>query len=358
MAKNNAIIYIIIGIIAIALIGNQAGLFTFFFNVIPSANLIPNEINEGDSAKVKFSSGLSEQGPISGAYFSSTFVNQKNICLNTAGTSNSDLFEFECLIPKEKYIPGINKVEIFQGYESSSGGARIPNGCFQTYEGAIAYDNYKSGRDGGKLFSQCLWGTPNGETYERNDQRWYDYPQGSEFERLCNFQPPGSGGGDSAGVRYATCGTYMSISNYERKSLSLNVIPKPECISGEERFNACSNGIQYLDKKCVNNKWQSVTYTIDQCLAANNTQIITINNTIYIIQNQSQTIKLSSCNSDSECGTDAICRNPGQQNSYCLLTQKDAFIKDFDISQLTEPPLVYYLLSGGFLIMLLWFTRR
>ena len=322
MENKNTIIYIIIGIILIALIGTQTTLFSFFFTSLPNANVVPNVINEGETSSVRFSALLQEIGPQDGRYGSGVYINKNKLCYNTAGISNGDTYENNCMIGSSNYVVGNNLVEVFQAYKSSSGGVGFATTLFNSYEGAVAYDNYKKG-DGGKLVRMCVYGTPNGESYESDDQRWYQYPLNTEFERISGARPGDSGGGDCAGARCQSCLKFIESSNYEKKNLNLIVYPLalPPIINQTQNY-------------------------------------IIINNTVYLIDNSTQIIKLVSCTSNSDCGTNAICKNAGQQDSYCLLTQKDTIIKDWDLSQLTEPPIVYYLLGAGFLIMLLWFTRR
>ena len=200
----------------------------FFFSSLPSASVIPNEINQGDTAKVKFSALLQEVGATSGAYFHSVFINTKNLCFNIAGTSNEDIYKSECPISNKAYNVGDNKIEVFQGYKAVSGGAVVPSGCFKTYEGALAYNNYKNKFDNNKLLRQCIYGTENGETYSSSDQRWYQYPLNTEFERICNYRPGDSGGGDGDGSRARGCFNYLDyLSNYEKKDLILKVIDIP-----------------------------------------------------------------------------------------------------------------------------------
>ena len=225
MAENKFIIPIIIGIILIALVGTQTTLFSFFFTSMPSVNVVPNVVNDGETSSVRFSALLQEIGPYSGAYFHSVFINQKNICLNTAGTSNGDTYENQCPILPDKYISGIiNPVEVFQAYERSQ---VVPHSMFRTYEGAKAFDDYRNKRDSSKLFFQCLYGTPNGESYDSSDQRWYQYPLNTEWERLGGQRPGDSGGGDcERGVRCSDCVNYLIIDGpYEKKSFTLTVFP-------------------------------------------------------------------------------------------------------------------------------------
>ena len=264
---------IFLGLLFLSLIGSvYYGIIqeAFFFSSLPLLKVIPNETNEGDLSRLDFSASNLIEVPNSANYAYGAFINGLNICSGTKGTQNSNELFWSCPIEISKTNPGDNLIEIFHGYYTLSSGEQsktVPSGLLSNYDGARAFDDYKNIRDGGKLFNQCLYGTLNGETYSSNDQRWYQYPLNTEWERLGGIRPGDSGGADCAGARCRTCSGYLSgATTYERKQLNLKVYESLYgCDIGEKQYNSCPSGTQYITKQCVNNQWHDVLYINDPC---------------------------------------------------------------------------------------------
>jgi len=224
----------------------------FFFSTLPDINIIPNEIKLGETAQVKFSALLREIGAEDGQYAHGVYINKKLLCFNTAGTSNGDTYEDSCLIEAKDYKTGNNIIEVFQAYKLSATAHTFSNKLMSNYEGALAFDSYNKNPQGNKLIYQCIYGTPNGESYDSSDQRWYEYPLNTEWERLGGTRPGDSGGGDCNGARCRSCINYLSVSTYEKEDLNLNVVldssrpPLPPDKGKEATMNFIKNSIFYI----------------------------------------------------------------------------------------------------------------